>query len=214
MIKIDVDGIEHLILRGAVNTLSNPVCKTVLVEVSTEFSLQADEVSRILTTCGFSLENRAQFKLPETNIIKEFKNGGGLNRSVFHALLFRLSGLGLIFLLQVMLARLMGPSNYGDYTVIITTVNLLLVLSVFGFDSSILRFLPSYIAKRDYSSVNGFVRFSYRMITILSILCSIGLFIFLLTKSKKKTILLFLKDYFGVFFLFRFWLLFIRLVLF
>ena len=126
--------------------------------------------------------------MPETNIIKEFKNGGGLNRSVFHALLFRLSGLGLIFLLQVMLARLMGPSNYGDYTVIITTVNLLLVLSVFGFDSSILRFLPSFIAKKDYSSANGFVRFSYRMITILSILCSIGLFIFLLTKAKKNNI--------------------------
>lgn len=126
--------------------------------------------------------------MPETNIIKEFKSGGGLNRSVFHALLFRLSGLGLIFLLQVMLARLMGPSNYGDYTVIITTVNLLLVLSVFGFDSSILRFLPSFIAKKDYSSANGFVRFSYRMITILSILCSIGLFIFLLTKAKKNNI--------------------------
>ena len=126
--------------------------------------------------------------MAETNIIQEFKNGGGLNRSVFHALLFRLAGLGLIFLLQVMLARMMGPSHYGDYTVIITTINLLLVLSVFGFDSSILRFLPSYIAKRDYSSVNGFVRFSYRMITILSILCSIGLFIFLLTKSKKNDI--------------------------
>ena len=74
MIKIDVDGIEHLILRGAVNTLSNPVCKTVLVEVSTEFSLQADEVSRILTICGFSLENRTQSKLPEINIINSNAN--------------------------------------------------------------------------------------------------------------------------------------------
>lgn len=126
--------------------------------------------------------------MAETNIIQEFKNDGGLSRSVLHALLFRLSGLGLIFLLQVMLARMMGPSNYGDYTVIITTINLLLVLCVFGFDSSILRFLPSYIAKKDYSSANGFVRFSYRMITIFSIICSIGLFIFLLTKSKKNNI--------------------------
>ena len=87
-----------------------------------------------------------------------------------------------------MLARLMGPSNYGDYAVIITTINLLLVLSVFGFDSSILRFLPSSVAKKDYSSVNGFVKFSYRIITILSLVCSIGLFIFLLLKSKKHNI--------------------------
>lgn len=121
----------------------------------------------------------------EKNIIQEFKNGGRLNRSVFHALLFRLSGLGLIFLLQVILARLMGPKTYGDYTVIITTINLILVLSVFGFDSSILRFLPSFIAKKDFASANGFVRFSYRTVAFLSIVCSIGLFIFLLLKHKK-----------------------------
>ena len=126
--------------------------------------------------------------MPGINLIQEFKKGGGLNRSVFHALLFRLSGLGLIFLLQVMLARFMGPSNYGDYTVIITTLNLLLVLSVFGFDSSILRFLPSYITKKEFSFAKGFVRFSYGMITSLSLLCSICLFIFLLANSKKFNI--------------------------
>ncbi len=126
--------------------------------------------------------------MAETTILEEFRKSGGLNRSVLQALMFRLSGLGLIFLLQVMLARCMGPSHYGDYTVIMTTLNLILVLSVFGFDSSILRFLPSYLAKKDFASANGFVRFSYQMITILSLICSIGLFVFLLTKSKKFNI--------------------------
>lgn len=129
--------------------------------------------------------SNAKLTLLQPNIINEFRKGGGLNRSILQALLFRLAGLGLIFLLQVMLARFMGPSHYGDYTVIITTLNLLLVLSVFGFDSSILRFLPSYIAKKDFPSAIGFVKFSYRIITFLSIVCSIGLFIFLVTKSKK-----------------------------
>jgi O-antigen/teichoic acid export membrane protein len=78
----------------------------------------------------------------------------------------------------------MGASHYGDYTVIITTLNLLLVFSVFGFDSSVLRFLPSAIAKEDFSAANGFVKFSYRIITVLSLVSSIGLFIFLLIKSK------------------------------
>lgn len=59
MIKIDVDGIEHLILRGAIKTLSNPICKTVLVEVSKDFSLQANEVSRILKAAGFLLEDKS-----------------------------------------------------------------------------------------------------------------------------------------------------------
>ncbi len=53
LIKIDVDGIEHLILAGAVETLRNPACKTVLIEVNDTFKEQADGVSTILTECGF-----------------------------------------------------------------------------------------------------------------------------------------------------------------
>jgi O-antigen/teichoic acid export membrane protein len=119
------------------------------------------------------------------SILHELKKNGGISRPVFHALIFRLLGLGLIFLLQVMLARFMGPANYGDYTVIITTVNLFLVFSMFGLDSSILRFLPSYISKKNYSAAAGFVSFSFRVITFLTIVCSVGIFIFLLTKSRS-----------------------------
>jgi O-antigen/teichoic acid export membrane protein len=126
--------------------------------------------------------------MAETNLVEEFRKSGGLSRSVIHALFFRLAGLGLIFLLQVMLARCMGPSHYGDYTVIMTTLNLILVFSVFGFDSSILRFIPSYISRKEYAYANGFVKFSYQVITVLSLACSIGLFIFLLSKSKKFNI--------------------------
>ena len=118
-------------------------------------------------------------------LIEEYKKTGKLDKPVLHALIFRLLGLGLIFVLQIVLARLMGPKNYGDYTVIITALNLLLVVSMFGFDSSILRFLPSALSKGDASLANGFVKFSYRMIMILAIICSLAIFIFLLAKSKK-----------------------------
>jgi hypothetical protein len=63
--------------------------------------------------------------MSEINLVDEFRKSGGLNRSIIQALFFRLAGLGLIFLLQVMLARCMGASNYGDYTVIMTTLNLI-----------------------------------------------------------------------------------------
>ena len=56
MIKIDVDGIEHLILAGAKETLRNPICKTVLVEINDSFSEQAVIASKILSECGFSLK--------------------------------------------------------------------------------------------------------------------------------------------------------------
>lgn len=120
-----------------------------------------------------------------STLFSDLKKNGKPDRSVLHALAFRLFGLGLVFILQIVLARLMGPKNYGDYTVIITALNLLLVVSMFGFDSAILRFLPSAVGKGDSASANGFVKFSYRVITISGILCSLAIFIFLLAKAKK-----------------------------
>lgn len=123
--------------------------------------------------------------MKDKNFLDELRKNGSLSGPVLHALLFRLAGLGLIFLLQVLMARLMGPAQYGDYTVIITVVNLFIVLSLFGFDSSVLRFLPAYISNRENEKANGFVKFSYRTIVFLSLVSSIVLFIFLLSKSKK-----------------------------
>jgi FkbM family methyltransferase len=58
LLKIDVDGIEHLILKGARRVLSAPSCVSVLVEVGQRFAEQADSVSAIMQSCGFVLEQR------------------------------------------------------------------------------------------------------------------------------------------------------------
>ncbi len=122
------------------------------------------------------------------NIFTQYKNPDGLLKSISHSFVFRVLGLLLIYLSQVLLARLMGPKAYGDYTVIITIVNILLAISLFGMDTSALRFIPSAIAKKEYGYVHGFIRFSYRLITFISIACSIALFVFLLAKAKKFNI--------------------------
>jgi O-antigen/teichoic acid export membrane protein len=122
------------------------------------------------------------------SIREDFSKPEGINRNFRNALIFRLAGMALIFLLQILLARLMKPAHYGDYTVIITLVNLLLVGGMFGFDSSTQRFLPVYIAQGKYSFASGFLKYSNRIITFFSLLCSIGLFIFLISNSKKFNI--------------------------
>jgi FkbM family methyltransferase len=53
-IKIDVDGIENLILRGATKVLSNPICRSVLIEVDDSFEEMASEVGQILAEAGFT----------------------------------------------------------------------------------------------------------------------------------------------------------------
>ncbi len=60
MIKMDVDGIEHLILEGAKETLKNPKCKTVLIEVNSSFKEQDQQITKILTECGFIMDQKRQ----------------------------------------------------------------------------------------------------------------------------------------------------------
>lgn len=134
-------------------------------------------------------------------LIDEFKKSGKPDKLVLLSLIYRVVGLVLIFLLQVLLARLMGPKNYGDYTVIITVLNLLLVVSLFGFDSSVLRFLPSAIEKNENGNAFGFIKFSYRVIMVAALICSVLLFIFLLVYSKKFNIAFSEGLFWGVFLL-------------
>ena len=58
LIKIDVDGIEHLILEGMKKILSSPECFSVYIEVNDNFYLQSHNISKILQECGFHLEKR------------------------------------------------------------------------------------------------------------------------------------------------------------
>ena len=55
LIKLDVDGIESLILEGAIETISNPTCKSVLIEIHEAFASSARQVNEILTKSGFTL---------------------------------------------------------------------------------------------------------------------------------------------------------------
>lgn len=56
LLKIDVDGIEHLVLEGAQAVLRSPVLRSVLIEVDDQFRELASEVSRLLLGAGFKLE--------------------------------------------------------------------------------------------------------------------------------------------------------------
>ena len=58
MMKIDVDGIEHLVLKGAERTLRGPALKTVYVEVNDNFREQAEGVAAVLQDCGFTREEK------------------------------------------------------------------------------------------------------------------------------------------------------------
>lgn len=55
-IKIDVDGIEHLIARGARRVLSSPELKSVLIELNFDFPEQRSEIIQVFEECGLRLD--------------------------------------------------------------------------------------------------------------------------------------------------------------
>jgi len=67
LIKIDVDGIEHMILRGMKNVLRSKECYSVFVEVNDAFEEQAEGVKDILEECGFKLSIKAQAEMHESS---------------------------------------------------------------------------------------------------------------------------------------------------
>lgn len=53
---MDVDGIEHIILKGGKNVLKN--VKEILVEINEDFTEQLDNSRSILERAGFVLKNK------------------------------------------------------------------------------------------------------------------------------------------------------------
>jgi len=67
-IKIDVDGIEHLILKGAEKYLHDKRIKSILVELDTTFSKKFEFANKMLEESGFRLKHKKRaeyFRRPE-----------------------------------------------------------------------------------------------------------------------------------------------------
>jgi FkbM family methyltransferase len=59
-IKMDVDGIEHLILKGGAVVLQN--AQSVLIEINDEFKQQAEDATRYLSAAGLQLKEKRRWK--------------------------------------------------------------------------------------------------------------------------------------------------------
>ena len=57
-IKIDVDGIEHLILQGAGKYLLNKKIKNIQIEINENFKNQFQSVISLLSENGFKLKEK------------------------------------------------------------------------------------------------------------------------------------------------------------
>ena len=59
-VKIDVDGIEHLILSGATNILADISLKSILVEINEDFKEQYNTIFKIMDNYHFKLKSKSR----------------------------------------------------------------------------------------------------------------------------------------------------------
>lgn len=71
-IKMDVDGIEHLILKGGIPVMDG--VKGILIEINDSFSVQANNASKYLRQAGFILTEKRHAEIYDTGVAEHVYN--------------------------------------------------------------------------------------------------------------------------------------------
>ncbi|NES01370.1 MAG: flippase [Okeania sp. SIO2F4] len=97
-------------------------------------------------------------------------NFSALVKDVKVALIIQLTGLLLIYLVKVFLARWMGKTEYGIYEYVISWSLLLAIPAGLGFPRTVLRLISEYRVKQDWGRLGGIIRGSLLLTILNSIL--------------------------------------------
>ena len=95
-----------------------------------------------------------------------------LARGAMGAFTAKVAGAGLLLGLHVMLARFLGAEQYGFYVYAITWINILVILCLLGFQTSLVRFIAEYNIKQQWGLLRGILRRSNQTVLGFSILVS------------------------------------------
>ena len=71
-VKMDVDGLEHIILRGGAQVLSG--LKGILLEINDDFKAQVEESRRLLESAGLTMKDKLHAPLMENSVFAKVYN--------------------------------------------------------------------------------------------------------------------------------------------
>lgn len=80
-----------------------------------------------------------------------------LYRGVRAALFVRIFGVGMVFLVQMLLARWFGPEVFGEYIYVFTWITVLALIAKLGLDTATLRFVSAYAGLEQWGKLRGFL---------------------------------------------------------
>jgi O-antigen/teichoic acid export membrane protein len=85
-----------------------------------------------------------------------------LARGSAAALVVHVAGASLTYCAQLAVARTIGADGYGVYAYVFAWMTVLAYVSALGFDVSLLRFVPAYLAPRAFALLRGVIRYAAR----------------------------------------------------
>ncbi|GAB4300382.1 MAG: flippase [Oscillatoriaceae cyanobacterium] len=96
-----------------------------------------------------------------------------LLRGAGTAFVMQVFGVGLSYIIQVLLARWMGAVEYGTYNYVLAWTVLLAIPAGLGFPTTVLRFIPEYITKSEWGRLHGVIRASRQLCMLTSLALSL-----------------------------------------
>lgn len=126
-----------------------------------------------------------------------FRSSDGLDilvRGASVALLIQITGNGIGYIGQILLARWLGVNNYGVYTYLITWAQVFTIGALLGLDLGIVRFVPEYLVRQDRERLSGILRWSRFLVLAVGIILAVpsGLILFFVRPIQSATITLLL----------------------
>lgn len=99
--------------------------------------------------------------------------GSNVARGAAVSLTVRVYGAALAYLTQLYLARAMGAEQLGIYVFAWTWLSLIAFLTPLGFDTSLVRFLSSFVSKGQWAEARGAIKLGYTTTLLASVSAAI-----------------------------------------
>jgi O-antigen/teichoic acid export membrane protein len=99
--------------------------------------------------------------------------GAVMASHAFQSTVVAISGAGVSFAVQLVLARTMGQAAFGAYALTLAFMNAVMLLAKLEIDTTGVRFVGAYAAQRRWGLLRGFIRDSQAATLGLSVVCAL-----------------------------------------
>src|SRR3954469_2365039 len=111
-----------------------------------------------MTTIDGPIETTAPLRQGLAQVLMAKQELCAVLSSAMRVFAIRLLGAGLTYASMVLLARWLGSDDFGIYAYVLVIITLVGLAFSFGFNSSSLRFISTYLAQNKLRRLAGFLR--------------------------------------------------------